>query len=311
MNFGRIKKGLLNPRHGATSLWNLCGGAILRWHFDKSGVPILDEDWDTLIIFDCGRYDVFSELIDLSGHLTMKQSLASVTASFVRRNFRAQQAHDLVYLSANPVVGTQENYLDIHKLVGVWNDDKQSKSGQENQRGLTDPQPVVEKSIELHQEYPNKRHIVHLLPPHVPHLLKDGQELSSDSPYRNYEAARAGEVDASTMREVYTENFEYVLNAIQPLLDEIDGKIVLTADHGELLGEGVPRWMKLLHSRWGNQWHKYDFGHYGDLDVPELVDVPWFELPTETRREIVSDPPVTNEYDTGNIEDQLEALGYR
>jgi hypothetical protein len=45
--------------------------------------------------------------------------------------------------------------------------------------------------------------------------------------------------------------------------------------------------------------------------VPELVEVPWFELPAESRREINSEKPVTDEYDTQSIETKLEALGYR
>lgn len=311
MDAGRIKKGLSHPGLAARFLLDRAGKAVLRWNFDSGGMHVLDRDWDTLLILDCGRYDFFSEIVELPGTLSKERSLASVTASFVRRNFRGQTAHDVVYLSANPVVGENQDCLDIYKFVGVWHDSEREKQGQENQRGLTDPEPVIEKALELHDEHPNKRHIVHLLPPHVPHRFKDGTELPSDSPYRNYEAVREGKVSRSEVREVYSENYESVIDAIQPLIDEIDGKIVVTADHGELLGEGMPRWMKLCHSRWGNQWHKYDFGHYSNIDVPELVEVPWFELSAEHRRDIVSDSPVTDDYDTDNIEDKLEALGYR
>lgn len=311
MNLGQIKTGIRHPGSAARFLSDRGRSAVLRWTFDTSGIHILDRDWDTLIILDCGRYDVFSEIIDLPGTLTKERSLASVTADFVKRNFLGCRAHDVVYLSANPVVGSQEKYLDIYKLVGVWHKTEQKKRGQENQRAITDPEPVVEKAIDLHENYPNKRHIVHILPPHVPHTFKDGEVLASDSPYRNYNAAREGRVDASVMRKVYEENYKYVINKIQPLLDEINGKKVITADHGELLGEGMPQWMKFLHNRWGNQWDMYNFGHYGDIDVPELVDIPWFELPTETRREIVSEPPTANTYNSERVEEKLEALGYR
>lgn len=311
MNLGQIKTGIRHPGSAARFLSDRGRSAVLRWTFDTSGIHILDRDWDTLIILDCGRYDVFSEIIDSPGTLTKERSLASVTADFVKRNFRGRRAHDVVYLSANPVVGSQEGYLDIYKLVGVWHETEQRKRGQENQRGITDPKPVVEKAIELHEEYPNKRHIVHILPPHVPHTLKDGEVLASESPYRNYNAARDGEVDASVMKTVYKENYKHVINAIQPLLTEINGKKVITSDHGELLGEGMPRWMKSLHTRWGNQWDKYDFGHYSDIDVPELVDIPWFELPVETRREVDSEPPVANTYNSDKIKKKLELLGYR
>jgi hypothetical protein len=45
--------------------------------------------------------------------------------------------------------------------------------------------------------------------------------------------------------------------------------------------------------------------------MPELVELPWFEFPAESRREIEPEAPVTDEYDTRSIEDKLEALGYR
>ena len=311
MSFDRIRKGVRNPRLAARELADQAGSSLLRWRFDKSGVHVLDRDWDTLLTLDCGRYDIFSEIANLPGSLTKERSVGSVTADFLKRNFSGRRAHDVVYLSANPQVGRHKKHIDVHKLIGLWHDTSTKTDGQENSQGLTDPKPVVERAVELHENFPNKRHIVHLLPPHVPHKFKDGGEIPVDSPYRNYEAARAGEVDASEMRDVYTENYKYVLDAIQPLLDEINGKVVITADHGELLGEGMPRWMKLLHNRWGNQWQKYDFGHYGDIDVPELVDVPWLELPVETRRDIVSEPSVADEYDTEGIEEHLKALGYR
>lgn len=318
MRLGQIQKGLLNPKLTARFLMNnaqkaskRARSALLRQMFEQNGVHVLDEDWDTLIILDCARYDVFAEMSHLNGSLSKKRSLASVTKHFIQRNFTDKKAHDLVYLSANPVVSTQSDNIDIYKLVGMRHDEAQSKTGQENHQGITDPDPVINRAIELYEKYPNKRHIVHLLPPHVPHICKDGSELASDSPYRNYEAARDGRVDTSVIRDVYAENLLGVVDSIKLLIQKIDGKTVVTADHGELLGEGIPRWSKLLHHRWGNQWHKYDFGHYENTDVSELTDVPWLELPFSTRRQIDSEPPVTDEFGTQDIEGQLESLGYK
>jgi len=110
---------------------------------------------------------------------------------------------------------------------------------------------------------------------------------------------------------VYAENLGYIVEEAQHLIDSISGKVVLTADHGELLGEGMPFWMKVCHSRWDNQWKKYDYGHYRNVDVPGLVDVPWVELPARDRRQIDADRPVRDEYESENIDNKLEALGYK
>jgi len=37
--------------------------------------------------------------------------------------------------------------------------------------------------------------------------------------------------------EAYNENLDIVLTEIEALLDELDGKSVITADHGNLVGE--------------------------------------------------------------------------
>lgn len=53
------------------------------------------------------------------------------------------------------------------------------------------------------------------------------------------------------MQDVYRENVAYGLEYAQNLLEALDGKTVVTADHGELLGESVPLLIRLLHARWG------------------------------------------------------------
>jgi hypothetical protein len=315
MEARQIKKGFFNPKLAARYVMNRVtkklGQAILRRAFDNSGMQILDRDWDTLLIFDCGRYDMFENVIDSPGSLSKECSMASVTAHFVERNFSERQAHDIVYLSANPLVGRREEYLDIFKFVGVRHETRREKRGQENTRGLVDPEPVIKKAKDLHDEYPNKRHIVHFLPPHTPHMFKSGGELENNSQYRNYEAVRGGNASTDEMRNVYAENLQYAIEQALDFTEDINGKVAMTADHGELLGEGVPLWMKACHTRWGNQWQKYDWGHYSNMDVPELRDVPWFELPVDERREIKTESPVDNEYDTQNIEEKLKALGYK
>lgn len=309
----QVAKGLQHPMKAIIHIGESVGWSLLRLKYDTRGVSILDEDWDTLIILDACRYDVFKNTNDLGGELKKKRSIASATSHFLIDNFKKRTAYDTVYLSANPKIGIHRDQIDVFKLVGMWTPgEKIEKQSQINPRSFMDPDPVIGRAMELHNEYPNKRHIIHLMPPHVPHIWKDGKELPSNSPYRTYEAARNGEILASTMREVYQENLNHTLTCLKPLLANITGKVVLSSDHGELLGEGIPIMDRFLHRRWSmDELEKFDFGHYGLLNVPLLREVPWLEIDAGARRNIVEDEPKPPDITTESIDEQLEALGYR
>lgn len=52
------------------------------------------------------------------------------------------------------------------------------------------------------------------------------------------EEAAYREVGTKGMRKAYRENLKTVLSYVKDVIDDLDGKIVLSADHGEMLGEG-------------------------------------------------------------------------
>ena len=65
------------------------------------------------------------------------------------------------------------------------------------------------------------------------------------------------------LREAYTENLEVVLWYVARLSQEVlwknqEARIVITADHGELLGEAG------------------GFSHYRGMKDPLLIEIPWF-----------------------------------
>lgn len=62
------------------------------------------------------------------------------------------------------------------------------------------------------------------------------------------------------LRMSYGKNVELVLKDVEKLIKNLDGKIVITADHGELLGENGK------------------YGHPFSTFVPELCEVPWFVI---------------------------------
>lgn len=62
------------------------------------------------------------------------------------------------------------------------------------------------------------------------------------------------------LREAYLKNLEEALKSVSELIPNLEGNIVLTADHGESLGENG------------------SYGHGLNLSAPELREVPWFEI---------------------------------
>jgi hypothetical protein len=72
------------------------------------------------------------------------------------------------------------------------------------------------------------------------------------------ELVRNGTRDAAL--ELYEENLRIVIESVAELVAELDGRVVVTADHGEAFGEdGV--------------WE-----HHIETHIPPLVEVPWLEV---------------------------------
>ena len=57
-------------------------------------------DWDTPIILDACRYDVFADVADLPGTTDARYSLAPATYEFVRANLSETRLADTIYLGA-------------------------------------------------------------------------------------------------------------------------------------------------------------------------------------------------------------------
>ncbi|WP_227015524.1 hypothetical protein [Haloarcula sp. JP-L23] len=168
------------------------------------------------------------------------------------------------------------------------------------------PEVLTEKALDAAEEYPNKRLAVHYIPPHHPFKGPTADEhfpSYEDQSDALFERIQRGDldIDDETLRQAYVENLEWVLPEVERLLSELDGKTVVTADHGELLGDRtapVP---------------VRDYGHHVGLYVDQLVEVPWYESTNGSRRRIVPEEPDTDVTDVEkeSVEQRLEELGYR
>lgn len=278
----------------------------------ESPTRVMDEDWDSLVILDACRHDMFEDRNTLEGTLEHRFSLGSTSEEFLERNFTDETYHDTVYVNANPYVpylgldaGTFHAVVD---LLDEWDDDLQTVL----------PETVVEAALEAHQRYPKKRLIVHFMQPHAPFIGTRGRELGmggwnpdqenegldGDTVWqylRQHPPESEAGINLDRVWEAYTENLDLVLEHVKELIDELDGTTVVTADHGNLVGE---RLSPIPTKRF--------YGHPYGVYHPNLVKVPWLRVGGDERREIVTEPPrSTDTVDEDVTEERLEALGYK
>jgi len=264
-----------------------------------SGVDVVNKDWDNLLILDACRYDMFErayrERESLEGNLRCVRSQAPYTNEFLNRNFGGRELHDTVYVTSSPHIHRSnrgevgEIDDDFHAIRHIWRQDHH-------------PSTLTDAAMEAVEAFPNKRLVFHYIPPHWPFFGPTGQKLfdgyDDGAPW---EALTSGEdsVPLDKLRTAYQENLDIALDHVERLIPELNGKTVVTADHGQLLGEReFPIPIR-------------GYGHPG-LRVPELVEVPWLEVPVERRRQIRSEPPETTEetIDNGRAVEALKDLGY-
>jgi hypothetical protein len=278
------------------------------WHenfYSNKGAEIFQGEWDNLIILDGCRYDIFKEINNLSGDLQYRISKGSTSWEFMEHNFLDGEFHDTVYISANPHIYrlNEDIFHAIVDLLDRWESSIQT----------VPPSEIVSVGSDIVEEYPNKRYIFHFMQPHYPFLGPTGSELNHRGHERDVDSPELDEpniwealqwnkestITTALVWEAYEENVEIALSHTKDLLKILEGRSVITSDHGNLIGDRL------------HPLPVRGFGHPAGLRAPELIKVPWLSIEDGTRREIKKDPPkkvrLKNEEE---VLDYLSALGY-
>ena len=222
--------------------------------------------WDILIILDACRYDYFAEEYRkfFDGKLTKAWSPASGTAPWLKRMF-GEYYPDIQVFSATPFLNSKgieilgynavEHFLP-ENIIDIWD------FGWDYSLKTVHPKYVVETALSKIDF--QKRQIIWFLQPHGPWI---GNPKIIPPPMAKgtmfdegiVPLLRKGKISLKKFRDAYRGNLRLVLKYVSKLIDELpkDKKIVVSADHGELLGE------------YGS------FLHYSFLTVPELREVPY------------------------------------
>ena len=315
-------------KHGADAQWwrkRFLTHVVGRYFSDVNPPAcdrLVDQDWDNVVLLDACRYDLYESVLadhDLPGDLGERRSCASGTPAYLARNFGEDTFHDVVYVTANPYVATELDPDTFHAVDHVWRD------GWNDDLGTVMPDVMCERALACAERYPDKRLVVHFNQPHVPfvgeyRLEGRGMEgirsraLDSAAPDPRtrgrtpFEQLGAGEVDRESVWRAYRSNLEVAMDAVETLLSAFDGRTVVTADHGNALGERA--WPFPIRI----------YGHPLGILVPALTRVPWHVVSDGDRKETTAEPPVYEEgavegsADEGtvdeNVADRLRDLGY-
>ncbi len=209
--------------------------------------------WDNLIILDACRYDFYREKV---GDVDYRITLGSNSRDFIRETFSGRDCSDTVYVSGNAHTD-EEIFMEItgrspgqvfHEIFQVHETDWIGEEG-------ANPGAIVRDGRTARKLWPDKKLVIHLMQPHLPFIARE-EDKEID-----YEKAKKGQIDAERVRNAYERNLDYVLEGpLQELLEALDGETVITADHGEFLGEN----------------NRY--GHPGGCSEEILRKVPWHRV---------------------------------
>lgn len=284
-------------------------------------IDIMKRDWDNLIILDACRYDIFKNIININGDLLRVVTPSSHSDEFIQANFNSRKLHDTIYISANPHADMTLDQDVFYKVITSYSDDMFFH------REVKKPyEKVTEIALSSCDQHDNKKHIIHYMQPHTPYLgnlavnireilltqegvatqlskqMTGTNQCNITREYRDLlTAAMDNVISDELLKTLYVENLRLVLSEVNDLINNIVGKTVITSDHGEMLGNPsytVPR--------------KRKYEHPPDHFAPELRTVPYLIIESQTRREVVSEKPKSNDRSSKQaVNEQIKLLGYR
>ena len=240
---------------------------------ENDGFFVLKEEWDNLIILDACRYDLFERKIrewKLKGKLEYRISRGGGTVEFLSENFNegfSDLLRDIIYITSTPHVN--RHLRDTCRIVSVW------KSDWNNKLNTVPPDAVYYKTLKILKKYEDSRLIVHFLQPHYPFLSLCTKNIDIRRKYgilagintgeSAYRPLQKGEMSLNLFWKYYEENLESVMYYVNKLIRVMRGKVVVTADHGEALGEKIHPLVPIK-----------VYGHPGRVRIECLIKVPWF-----------------------------------
>jgi hypothetical protein len=252
------------------------------------------EDWDTLIILDACRADYFEDVADLSvfDKYRVVTSKASATPEFVARQFSGREFGDTVYVNSNPHI-SRDAPGSFHHRYDLWVD------AFDDETSTVLPETARDWGLKAAAEYPNKRLIIHYNQPHGPYIGPNRIEWDYEVARGSGEALKKGLVTEEAFRAAYKSNLELALPTAIEVAEQVPGRTVITADHGELFGKRqFPIPIRA-------------YAHPPGLRDSDLVTVPWAVIDNGTEKQIIDDGVSISRAESDEVNERLADLGYK
>jgi len=269
--------------------------------------PVLDADWDLLVVLDACRADLWREVVGPDHDLPVGETRIApggTSTEWMDSVFGAADDAALAnvgYVTANPYSDTHVDGDKLAFLEEVWRD------GWDDDIGTVRPRAVTDAAVRAGRERNPERLIVHYMQPHFPSLADekdDGIAIDEfgERPLSVWEELRFGHRSKTDVWAAYRENLELVLEDVALLRSNVDAeRAVITADHGNAFGEhGI-------------------YGHVGGVALRALREVPWVVTdaadtgayePADPRMNDAADEDTTDDA-AADVEERLRSLGYR
>lgn len=185
---------------------------------------------------------------------------------------------DIVYITANPYVSLCMAGK-FYKIISVW---KNSWNGKFQ---TIMPNSVYKATLKIFKKFNRKKRlIIHFMQPHEPFIfLKLKYNTIGDTGIYNlrksaiekdalksdvsvWQLFKAGKISLDEIIEGYRQNLKIVMPYVVNLCKILNGKVIITSDHGEAFGEKLHPLMPIK-----------VYGHpYSRLRITPIVKVPWF-----------------------------------
>jgi hypothetical protein len=173
-------------------------------------------------------------------------SCASATPIWLSRTFENGPPEDVAdthYVSCTGF-STRVANVGLNAIDEVW------RYAVDHEFGITRPEALTDAAIDAIRGGESGHYVVHYVQPHAPFLHcpgKYGSTGGDEGGTQNvWKGLKYGEFELEEVWDDYGKNLLTVLDQVQTIIEDVDGTVAITSDHGNLVGElgiyGHPRY---------------------------------------------------------------------